>query len=87
MVAKNAGDAVGVSAGGGREVARSVEIASGGIGDTRDLCRFGTALLGDIMTGSVNPKIANPVCRTGNLILRSAEMEQKYGAGHALPLS
>lgn len=72
--------------GGDAQSPRSVEIASGGIDDTRGLMRFGTALIGDLMTGAVSPKVANPVCRTGHMVLRAAEMEQKHNNGTALPL-
>ena len=66
---------------------RSVEIASAGIDSTRDMAKFGTALIADIMTGSVCAKVANPVCRTGNLVLRSVEMEQRHNGGNPVPLS
>lgn len=86
MVTAVKGGVAGVPEAAGAPQPRSVEIASGGIDDTRAMCRFGTALIGDIMTGAVNAKLANPVCRTANVVLRACEMEQK-NAGHALPLN
>lgn len=87
MASKNgAGVVHGREAGGGTQEPRSVEIASGGISDTRALTRFGSALIGDIMTGAVSPKIANPVCRTGGMMLRATEMEQRHNDGKAIPL-
>lgn len=48
--------------------------------------RFGTALIADLLSGAVSPKVANPVCRAGHMVLRAAEMEHKHNMGRPVDL-
>ena len=87
MVAKSKGDVRNGTAGGGGKVPTAAEVASGGIGDSRDLCRLGGALINDMLGDRVSGKLANPICRTGNMMLRAADLEHRHNDGKPLPMA
>lgn len=87
MVSKGQGDSDRVPAGGGTQVPTAAEVASGGIGDSRALCRLGGALINDMLTGTVTGKVANPVCRTGNMMLRTVDLEHRHNDGQPIRMS
>ena len=86
MVAKGQGDSDRVSAGGGTQVPTAAEVASGGLGDSRALCRLGGALINDMLGDRVSGKVANPICRTGNMMLRAIDLEHRHNDGKPVPM-
>lgn len=63
------------------DVPRSVQIASGGFGSTREVVAFATALATDIMTDAVGHKTANAAVGALRLAFRAAEFQHRYGNG------
>ena len=61
------------------EEARSVQIASGGLRSTADICRFGSSLATDVMNDRIDGKKLHGSVRALNLTLRAAEFQFKYG--------
>lgn len=44
-------------------------------------------MINDLINGSMTSKVANPVCRTANVMLRATEMEQKHNDGKPIPMA
>lgn len=86
MVSKSASAVPGLPAAECPPVPTAAEVASGGIRDSRDLCRFGGSLINDMLAGTVTGKVANPVCRTGNMMLRAVDLEHRHNEGRPLPM-
>ena len=64
-------------AGGG--VPRSVEISSRGIRTADDAANFTSAIIGDLMAGTVQPRVASGAASQMRNLLRIHEMKQRYG--------
>lgn len=58
---------------------RSVQIASRGIRTADDAANFQSALLGDVMTGSVTEKRSNAACNAMGKLLKIVDMKHRYG--------
>jgi hypothetical protein len=50
------------------------------------LKRLGGSMINDLINGSMSGKIANPVVRTANMMLRTTEIEQKHNDGKPLSM-
>lgn len=50
---------------------------------TRDFAGFMSALVGDIVSGRIDPKTASAACKAGAQLLRVVELEQKYASKQA----
>jgi hypothetical protein len=87
MVAKGTGHVDGGTEGVRAQVQTAAQVASGGIASSRDMTRLGGAMINDLINGSMTGKIANPVVRTGNMMLRATEMEQKHNDGKPIPMA
>lgn len=61
------------------ETPRSTRIASRGIRTADDAANFQAALLGDIMTGLVQVKVANSACNAMGKLLKIVDMKHRYG--------
>lgn len=48
---------------------------------------MGGAIINDLINGSMTAKIANPVVRTANMMLRTVEIEQRHNDGKPLSMS
>ena len=57
----------------------SVEIAGKGVKTSKDFARVMSALMGDVLSGTVDPRTANAVCNAGGKLLKMVEMQHKYG--------
>ena len=69
-----------VSASSVRVRPKSMEVARQGIRDGADFANFMSALIGDIVSGRINPVMANAACNAGGKLLKVVEMEHKYGS-------
>ena len=70
--------AVGDKNGPGEPPPRSTQIASRGIRTADDAANFQAALLGDIMTGAVQVKVANSACNAMGKLLKIVDMKHRY---------
>ena len=68
-------------------VATTEEVASQGIRSTRDITRLGSSMLNDLVKGTLNSKVANPMCRTVGFMCRTIEMEQRHNDGRPIDVS
>lgn len=60
-------------------ISRSQRIAVRGIRSTRDFANLMTALMADVLDGSVDPLKAKAVTGAGAMLLKTVEIQQKYG--------
>lgn len=58
---------------------QSLAIASKGITTGQDFAMLMSALMSDMIAGSVKPMIGNAVCNAGGKLLKVVEMQFKYG--------
>lgn len=58
---------------------RSLEVAKRGIETAKDFAHFMSALMTDLIEGTVGPQIGNATCNAGGKLLKVVEMELKYG--------
>lgn len=61
------------------ESPRSLEFAKRGIRTGSDFASTMSALMSDLLQGSVSPEVANSVCNAGGKLLKVVEMKYKYG--------
>lgn len=67
------GDSEGVS-----KQPRSLEIGQRGVRSAEDFASLMSALMTDVLEGSVTPNVANTVCNAGARLLKVVEMQLKY---------
>lgn len=60
-------------------VSKSVDIAKAGITTDVQFARFMSALIGDVMDGTVGTEKAAAACRAGQNLLKIVEMRYRYG--------
>lgn len=60
-------------------VPRSVMIAQAGITTSGQFCNLMSALMSDLLLGNVTPQTGNAVVNAGGKMLKTVELEQKYG--------
>lgn len=57
------------------------------VGDTittsRDFANFMSVMIGDIVSGRIDPRTANAACNAGGKLLRIVELEHKFGTKKA----
>lgn len=58
---------------------RSLGIAQAGVRTGADFANLMSALMADIITGAVEPQVANAACNAGGRLLKIVEMSYKYG--------
>ena len=61
------------------QVPRSLKIFEAGIKTGGDFADGMSALMSDLITGSVTPQIGNAVCNAGGKLLKVVEMQHRYG--------
>lgn len=61
--------------------ARASAIAEHGIYDADKFAQVMSALMTDLLTGAVEPQVANAVCNSGGKLLKVVEMKHKRGGG------
>lgn len=63
--------------------AKSVPLAQRGIESSEDFRNLMSALMGDVITGTVSPDVTNAACNAGGKLLKMVELEYKYAANAA----
>ena len=58
----------------------SLAIAKGGIATVDSFTRLMSALMGDLIEGTVSAEVGNSVCKAGSNMLKAVEMQFKYGS-------
>lgn len=59
---------------------RSLPIATAGIRTGQDFARMMSALMSDVIEGSINPSVCNSAANAGGKLLRIVELQLKYGS-------
>lgn len=62
-----------------KPIPRSVQIAQAGIRTSGHFCSLMSSLMTDLLTGEVTPQVGNAVVNAGGKLLKTVELEQKYG--------
>lgn len=57
----------------------STEIARRGIKTDGDFAAVFTALIGDTLSGAINPNVCNAACNSAGKLLKMFELRHKYG--------
>jgi hypothetical protein len=71
----------------GSQVPTAGEVASRGLASTRDIFALGGSLINDMLGGDRKAKkLAGPVCRTGNMMLRAVDLEQTHNDGESIEM-
>ena len=60
--------------------ARSLAFASKGIKTGEDFANTMSALMSDLIEGSISPEVGNAVCNAGGKLLKIVEMQYKYAS-------
>jgi len=63
---------------------RSLSISKGGVGTAGDFAAMMSAVMSDVIEGTLSPPVANAVCNAGGKLLKVVEMQYKY-AGKPTP--
>lgn len=58
----------------------STEIARKGINTDSDFAAVFSALIGDTLSGAINPNVTNAACNSAGKLLKMFELRHKYGA-------
>jgi hypothetical protein len=61
------------------EEPRSLPVFDRGVKTAHQLCGGMSLLIGDVISRRVAPNLANAACNAAGKLLKSAEMQQKYG--------
>lgn len=61
-------------------IPRSLRIFAGGLNTDKDYASAMSALMGDLIEGSVTPTVGNAVCKAGAGMLKVIELKYKYGS-------
>jgi hypothetical protein len=62
-----------------KESAKCLEIAEQGITTAKQYAQMMSALMTDLIVGSITPQIGNAVCNAGGKMLKVVELQLKYG--------
>lgn len=60
------------------QTSRAAIISGQGVKDGKDFANLMSALMTDVLDGTVTPDIANAACNAGGKLLKIVEMEFKY---------
>lgn len=61
---------------------RCLEFATAGIRTASDFAHLMSAMMSDIIDGSITPAVGNAACNAGGKLLKVVEMNMKYGTKH-----
>jgi hypothetical protein len=64
---------------------RSLAIGAKGVSTAGDFASMMSALMSDLIDGSVTPGVGHAVCNAGGKLLRVVELEHRYGSREAEP--
>jgi hypothetical protein len=59
---------------------RSLKFARDGIRSGEDFANTMSALMSDLIEGSITPEVGNAVCNAGGKLLKMVEMQYKYAS-------
>lgn len=62
-----------------KETPRSLGYAKQGVKSSTDFANLMSALMSDLIEGSVPPNVGNATCNAGGKLLRIVELQYKYG--------
>jgi len=68
-----------------KSASRAKPIAARGIYSAETFANVMSALMTDVLTGAVEPQVANAVCNSGGKLLKVVELQRKCG-GQALKI-
>jgi hypothetical protein len=60
-------------------IPRSLSITGRGVRSGEDFADLMSALMGDVIEGSISPNVANAACNAGRQLLRITEMQYRWG--------
>lgn len=63
----------------GGNTSRSAAITRRGINTGADLVAVFSALIGDVIEGRITPNVANAACNVSGKLLKTVELQHKYG--------
>lgn len=63
--------------------ARSLGVTRRGVRTGEDFADLMSALMGDVIEGTITPNVANAACNAGRQLLRITEMQYRYAGGGA----
>lgn len=58
---------------------RTLEFTKKGVKTGTDFANTMSALMSDVIEGTITPQVANAVCNAGGKLLKVVEMQYKYG--------
>lgn len=58
---------------------RSIAYTEAGVRTGADFANLMSALMGDVIEGTISPNVANAACNAGRQLLRVVEMQYRYG--------
>ena len=61
-----------------REKPRSLAVAAGGVHTGAEFANLMSAVMSDVISGSLSPDVANAACNAGGKLLKVVEMQYKY---------
>ena len=62
-----------------KEEARSLVLAERGIKTSRDFTEVFLAMIPDVLSERLTPRVSNGACNAGGKVLKMIELESKYG--------
>lgn len=65
---------------------RSIVVTKRGVRSGADFADLMSALMGDVIEGTITPNVANAACNAGRQLLRITEMQYRYGGEKSKPL-
>lgn len=60
-------------------IAKSLAYSERGLKTSSDFANLMSALMTDMITGSITPQVGNAVCNAGGKLLKIVEMQHKFG--------
>lgn len=61
---------------------RSLALAEAGVRTGNDFARLMSAVMSDLISGTMSPSVGNAVCSAGRGLLKVVEMQHRYGTQH-----
>lgn len=61
-----------------QSVPKSLAFAKRGVTTGRDFANMMSAIMSDLLEGTLSPQVGNAVCNVGGKLLKVVEMEQRY---------
>jgi hypothetical protein len=58
---------------------KTFQLAQNGVQTSQEFCDLMSSLMTDVLTGKVDPDVANAACNAGGKVIRLVELQYKYG--------